>query len=146
MTRVPSGALLRQVFLTLSALGVFSFIPSDVHAECGDYVTVGNARSKATHSFKFTASSEIHVADGSIGRLAHSNPNPTVPCYGPACSDRAQDPTNPTKASAPSLPDWALSEFPITMVSTEPVPLDLVPISYHASHRFEPILRPPRVD
>ena len=133
MNRVSAIALVRLALLACSALGMFILAGSEVRAECGDYVL---ARGSGLQP-------EASNVRTSAWRLAnHSNPRP---CYGPACSNRDPIPAAPTKALGPSVPDWALPASPVTMAGTEPVLLELVLASPSSTHRFKPILRPPRI-
>jgi hypothetical protein len=146
MIRVPPQ--LRVALLPCLALGFLSLIASEARAECGDYVIVHRAgQAGSANSVQVVSSLQSHVADGSIWRLVttHSGSNPAKPCYGTSCSNRVPIPFAPTRALVQSSPDWALPVIPLTLASAEPALLDLVPANPVSSHRFAPILRPPRV-
>jgi hypothetical protein len=147
MIRVPFVPLLKFAYLACAALAVLALVASEARAECGDYVIVRRATPADTsNNFSVRLALQNHIADRSVWRLAasHSDSIPARPCYGPACSNRDSVPFSPTKALVHSVPDWALPAVPVTLATAEPVLLELVRACPVSSHRFEPILRPPR--
>jgi hypothetical protein len=148
MIRVSLVLPLKFVCLVCSALAVFALVASETRAECGDYVIVRHtAPTDTANSFNAPESLQSHSVNRSGWRLTpiQSDSLPARPCYGPACSNRDPVPISPTQAFVQSVPDWALPAVPVTLATADPVLLELVRACPVSSHRFEPILRPPRV-
>src|SRR5262245_58860102 len=69
------------------------------HAECGDYVIIGQP---------LTHPAAISISNARFGKAAHTQPLPTrdQPCYGSGCRNAAPIPSAPVGLTTNGTPQW----------------------------------------